>query len=119
MRQSFLRVVPITALICMCACSDTSGPAVAVTLRLSAVDGVGIPIQLHTPGGRLVTLSTGLLQGTNWGAACGFAASLAEGPVTAVDVPDCRLKPAESRTFRVTFSDSRFPAGKHDYTFVP
>ena len=118
-QRSLLRVVSIAALICMPACSDTSGPAVAVTLRLSTVDGVSLPVQLQTPGGKLVALATGFLQGTNWGAACGFAASLAEGPLTAVEVPDCRLHPGESRTFTITFSDTRFPAGAHELTFVP
>jgi hypothetical protein len=119
MQRISLRVVSTMALIWMSACSDTSGPAVAVTLRLSTIDGVGLPVQLRTQGGKLVTLSTGLLQGTNWGAACGFAASLAEGPLTAVEVAGCRLKPGESRTFSITFSDSRFPSGSHDFTFIP
>lgn len=119
MQPSIVRVVCAAALICACAGSDTSGPAVAVTLRLATVDDVSVPVQLRAINGKIATLSTGLLQGTNWGAACGFAASLAEGPVTAVDVPDCRIKPGESRTFSITFSDSRFPAGQHNYTFIP
>ncbi|MEO8193111.1 MAG: hypothetical protein ABI681_04615 [Gemmatimonadales bacterium] len=101
------------------ACSETSGPATAVTLSLQSVDGVSLPTQLRTPGGRLVSVGRGFLQGTNWGHACGFAVGLAEGPLTAVDVPGCRLKRGEERTFTITLSDSRFPAGAHDYRFVP
>ena len=101
------------------ACKDTSGPAVAVTLKLYTVDGNPMPVQMRDPHGRLVTVATGFLQGTNWGAACGFAAGLAEGPLTSVDVADCRLKKGEERTFQITFSDTRFPTGAHTYRFIP
>lgn len=100
-------------------CSDTSGPGVAVHLNLHSVDGVVIPVQLRTPGGKLVTLATGRLQGTNWGHACGAAFSLAEGPITAIDVPLCKPKPGEDVKATITFTDSRFPAGTHEYRFVP
>ena len=100
-------------------CSDTSGPGVAVHLNLHSVDGVVIPVQLRTPGGKLVTLSSGKLQGTNWGHACGAAFSLAEGPITAIDVPSCKPKPGEDVKATITFTDSRFPAGTHEYRFVP
>lgn len=101
------------------ACGDSSGPGVAVNLNLHSVDGVVMPVQLRTPGGRLVTLANGELQGTNWGHACGAAFRLAEGPITAVDVGSCRLKPGEELKTTITFSDSRFPAGAHEYRFVP
>ncbi|MDO8501052.1 MAG: hypothetical protein Q7S20_04330 [Gemmatimonadaceae bacterium] len=101
------------------ACSEASGPAVAVTLTLYSVDGVVVPAQGRTPGGRLVSIAGGKLQGTNWGFACGFALRLVEGPITAVDVPSCQLMPDEERRFKVTFADSRFPAGEHEYRFVP
>ena len=100
-------------------CKDTSGPATAVTLDLYSVDGVAIPAPLLSPGGRRATVARGFLQGTNWGAACGFTVGLAEGALTFLDVPDCRLKPGEERTFAITFSDSRFPAGTHQYRFIP
>ena len=100
-------------------CSDSSGPGVAVNLNLHSIDGVVIPVQLKTPGGALVTLANGELQGTNWGHACGAAFRLAEGPITAVAVPDCKLRPGEELRTTITFSDSRFPAGPHEYRFVP
>lgn len=105
--------------ISLVSCSDSSGPGVAVNLNLHSIDGVVIPVQLRTPGGTLVTLANGELQGTNWGHACGAAFRLAEGPITAVALPDCRLKPGEERRATITFSDSRFPAGAHEYRFVP
>lgn len=101
------------------ACKETSGPAVAVTLRLEAVDGVAIPVPLTTASGQRATIGTGFLQGTNWGHACGFSIGLAEGPLTSVSIPECRLRPDEERTFSVTFNDVRFPAGAHQYRFVP
>ena len=100
-------------------CKDTSGPAIAVTLELYSIDGNTLPVRLRSSRGDLVTIARGVLQGTNWGAACGFAVGLAEGPLTAADIPACRLKPGEDRTFQVTFSDPRFPAGAHSYRFVP
>jgi hypothetical protein len=100
-------------------CSDSSGPGVAVNLKLYSIDGSVIPVQLRTPGGAFVTLANGELQGTNWGHACGGVFRLAEGPITAVAVPDCKLKPGEERKETITFTDSRFPAGAHEYRFVP
>lgn len=100
-------------------CKETSGPATAVTLELYSVDGVVIPAPLVSPGGKPATVARGFLQGTNWGAACGFSVGIAEGALTFLDVPDCRLKPGEERTFAITFSDSRFPAGTHEYRFIP
>lgn len=100
-------------------CSETSGPAVAVSLNLHSVDGVVMPVQLRTPGGRLVTLANGKLQGTSWGYACGAAFRLAEGPITALDIPSCKLSPGDDRKFTITFADTRFPAGPHEYRFVP
>lgn len=100
-------------------CGEASGPAVAVNLNLQSVDGVAMPVQLRTPGGRLVTLANGKLQGTSWGYACGAAFRLAEGPITSLDVPSCRLSPGDERRFTITFADSRFPAGSHEYRFVP
>ena len=101
------------------ACSETSGPAVAVNLNLHSVDGIVVPVQLRTPGGRLVTLANGKLQGTSWGYACGAGFRLAEGPITALDIPSCRLTSGIERKFTITFTDSRFPAGQHEYRFVP
>ena len=109
----------LTVVMAFSSCSETSGPATAVTLQLYSVDGNVVPVQLRTPGGRLVTIARGTLQGTNWGAACGFAVGLAEGPLTTVAVAACRLKPNEERTFPITFTDSRFPAGTHEFRFVP
>ncbi|HMA21389.1 MAG TPA: hypothetical protein VKO87_11350 [Gemmatimonadaceae bacterium] len=109
----------VIALMAFSSCSETSGPATAVTLQLYSVDGNVVPVQLRTPGGRLVTIARGELQGTNWGAACGFAVGLAEGPLTTVAVAACRLKPNEERTFPITFTDSRFPSGTHEFRFVP
>ena len=100
-------------------CSDTSGPGVAVTLNLHSIDGVVIPVQLKTPGGKLVTLGSGRLQGTNWGHACGAAFTLAEGPITAIEIPGCKPKRGEEVKATITFTDSRFPAGAHEYRFVP
>ena len=100
-------------------CKETSGPATAVTLELYSVDNVVIPAPLVSPGGKRATVARGFLQGTNWGAACGFSVGLAEGALTFLQVPDCRLKPGEERSFAITFSDSRFPAGTHEYRFIP
>ena len=100
-------------------CKETSGPASAVTLELYSVDDVLIPAPLLSPGGKRATVARGFLQGTNWGAACGFSVGLAEGPLTSAAIPNCRLKPGEERTFTITFSDSRFPAGSHEYRFIP
>jgi hypothetical protein len=100
-------------------CKETSGPATAVTLTLYSVDGVAVPAQLTSYEGRRVSLARGFLQGTNWGHACGFAAGLAEGPLTTVAVPACRLAPGEERTFDIQFNDPRFPSGTHSYRFVP
>ena len=100
-------------------CKETSGPAVAVTLQLHSVDGVVIPAPFISPGGKPATVARGFLQGTNWGAACGFSVGLAEGPLTYLAVPDCRLKAGEEREFAITFTDSRFPVGTHEYRFIP
>jgi hypothetical protein len=83
------------------------------------VDGIMIPVSLKTPGGKTVSLATGRLQGTSWGHACGAAFSLAEGPITVAEVPDCKLLPGEEKKFTLTLTDSRFPAGPHEYRFVP
>lgn len=101
------------------ACKETSGPATAVTLKLHSVDGTVIPAPLTTATGQRATIGSGFLQGTNWGHACGFAASLTEGPLTTVSIPECRLKQGEERTFSITFNDVRFPSGSHQYRFVP
>jgi hypothetical protein len=101
------------------ACKETSGPAVAVTLSLHSVDGVVIPAPLTTATGQTVTVGNGFLQGTNWGHACGFTVGLAQGPLTTVSIPECRLKPDEERTFSISFNDVRFPSGSHEYRFVP
>jgi hypothetical protein len=90
-----------------------------VTLNLHSIDGKVVPAQGVTIGGRKVTVAGGKLQGTNWGHACGMALRLVEGPVTAADVPGCRLKPGEEKIFLLTLPDSRFPAGSHEYRFVP
>ena len=108
-----------TFLLVASACKETSGPAVAVTLRLLSVDGVAVPAPLTTASGQRATIATGFLQGTNWGHACGFTVGLAEGPLTTAPVPECRLKPDEERTFSITFNDVRFPSGAHQYRFVP
>jgi hypothetical protein len=100
-------------------CNDTGDVAAAVTLTLYSVDGVAVPVRLRTAGGSFVTLSTGRLQGTNWGHACGFAAGLAEGPLTTVGVSACRLVPGEERSFDLIFNDARFPSGSHTYRFIP
>jgi hypothetical protein len=101
------------------ACSDTNDVATAVTLSLYSVDGVVIPAPMTSAGGRSATIGKGFLQGTNWGHACGFSVGLTEGPLTAVDVPSCRLHPGEERTFSIVILDSRFPGGQHTYRFIP
>ena len=101
------------------ACGDSSGPGIAVSLSLRSVDGVVVPTQLRTAGGQLITLADGKLQGTNWGHACGVALRLSEGPLTAAEVPDCKLNPGEAKTVSITLTDARFPAGTHEYRFIP
>ncbi|MEO7367280.1 MAG: hypothetical protein ABIZ36_04945, partial [Gemmatimonadaceae bacterium] len=61
----------------------------------------------------------GRLQGTSWGHACGMSLQLIEGPLTAVDVADCKLATGEEKRFIATLTDSRFPAGAHEYRFLP
>lgn len=111
-------VIAMLSLASIVACSD-EGPAAAVTLMLYSVDGVVIPAPLKTATGRPATIGTGRLQGNNWGHACGFSVGLAEGPLTVVQVPSCRLTPGEERIFNLTFTDSRFPSGEHVYRFIP
>ena len=101
------------------ACKETSGPAIPVTLSLHSVDGVVIPAPLTTSTGQKATIQAGFLQGTNWGHACGVSLGLAEGPLTTVSIPGCRLKRDEERTFSITLNDVRFPSGAHQYRFVP
>ena len=113
------QTVSVALLLLAAACKETSGPAVAVRLSLVSVDGVGIPAPLTNSSGQRATIGAGFLQGTNWGHACGFTVGLAEGPLTTVSVPECRLKPDEERTFSITFNDVRFPTGSHSYRFVP
>ena len=100
-------------------CGNSLGPAVAVTLNLYSVDGVVIPVPLKSSGGKSITIGNGRLQGTNWGHACGMSLQLAEGPITAVDVADCKLIAGEEKRFTATLFDSRFPSGAHEYRFVP
>jgi hypothetical protein len=117
--RSLALVVAALMMVTTVGCKDIGGPSIAVTLILDSVDGVAVPVQLRTAGGRLVTLSTGRLQGTSWGFACGFAAGLADGPLTTVAVSSCRLTPGEERSFDLVFNDARFPSGSHTYRFIP
>jgi hypothetical protein len=98
-------------------CSDTSGPAVAVTLDLYSVDGVVIPVPTRSAGGKAISIGNGRLQGTNRGFACGMSLQLSEGPITAVEIPDCRLFTRQEKTVSATLTDSRFPSGPHTYRF--
>jgi hypothetical protein len=111
-------IVVITTLLLL-ACGDSTGAGIAVTLNLHSVDGVVLPVQGTTPGGRVATVVGGKLQGTNWGHACGMVLRLAEGPITTGDVSDCKLFPGEERRVTMAVPDSRFPAGQHEYRFVP
>jgi hypothetical protein len=99
------------------ACSDTSGPAVAVTLNLYSVDGAVIPAAMTSAGGKAISIGNGRLQGTNRGFACGMSLQLSQGPITALEIPDCKLITGQERTFTATITDSRFPAGPHVYRF--
>ena len=100
-------------------CGNGLGPSVAVTLNLYSVDGVIIPAPFKSAGGKSISIGNGRLQGTSWGHACGMSLQLIEGPITAVDVPDCKLAIREEKRFTSTLTDSRFPAGAHEYRFVP
>ncbi len=117
--SAFRTYLATCCIVAAAGCGNSTGPAIAVGLTLHSVDGIVIPVQLRTPGGKLVSLATGRLQGTSWGHACGAAFSLADGPITAIDVPDCKLIPGEDRKVTLTFTDSRFPAGAHEYRFIP
>ena len=114
--RAILLLVPVAAFV---SCKETSGPAAAVTLTLYSIDGAVVPVALRTPDGKPATIARGFLQGTNWGHACGFAVGLAEGPLTTVSVPACRIQRDEERIFTITFNDVRFPGGAHQYRFVP
>ena len=100
-------------------CNNNLGPAVAVTLNLYSVDGAVTPVPLKSVGGKAISIGNGRLQGTNWGHACGMSLQLIDGPITAIDIADCRLTAGEEKRFSATLSDSRFPAGAHEYRFVP
>ena len=100
-------------------CGNSVGPAVAVTLNLYSVDGVVIPAPFKSAGGLSIAIGNGRLQGTNWGHACGMSLQLTTGPITAVDVADCKLLTGQEKRFSVTLTDSRFPSGAHEYRFVP
>ncbi len=99
-------------------CSDTSGPAVAVTLDLYSVDGVVIPVPSKSAGGKAISIGNGRLQGTNRGFACGMSLQLSEGPITALEIPDCRLITGQEKSFVATITDTRFPSGPHTYRFI-
>ena len=118
-RPSSSALFPGISLAFLIACADPNDVAVAVTLTLESVDGVAIPARLTSAAGKPATIGRGFLQGNNWGHACGFSVGLAEGPLTFAEIPDCRLRPDEERTFTITLPDSRFPAGSHTYRFVP
>jgi hypothetical protein len=98
-------------------CSDTSGPAVAVTLDLYSVDGIVIPVPTKSAAGKAISIGNGRLQGTNRGFACGMSLQLSEGPITAAEIPDCRLITGQEKIFTATITDSRFPPGPHVYRF--
>lgn len=117
LRQLFA-ILSLCSAIPAIACSDTSGPAVAVTLALYSVDGVLVPAPLKSVGGKPISIGSGRLQGTNRGFACGMSLQLSEGPITAIDIPNCRLLTGREKTFSAALSDSRFPAGAHTYRFV-
>ena len=110
---------PAIALGFLSGCTDPNDVATAVTLSLESVDGTAIPARFTSSGGKPATIGRGFLQGNNWGHACGFSVGLAEGPLTFAEIPDCRLRPGEERSFSVTLLDSRFPGGTHTYRFVP
>jgi hypothetical protein len=100
-------------------CTDTNDIATAVTLSLYSVDGIVIPAPMKSSTGGPATIGKGFLQGNNWGHACGFSVGIAEGPLTFAEVPGCRLRPGEERTFTITLLDTRFPSGQHTYRFIP
>lgn len=112
---SFLMLVGVSN----ASCNNSLGPAVAVTLNLYSVDGIVIPSPISNPSGKTMTIGTGRLQGTNWGHACGMSLQLIDGPITAAEIPDCRLVAGEEKKFTATLTDSRFPTGAHEYRFVP
>ncbi len=114
-----LSIFALFATALVVACSDTSGPAVAVTLKLYSVDGQIIPAPLKSAAGKSVTIGDGRLQGTNRGFACGMSLQLSQGPLTAIDVPDCRLLTGQDKKFTIVLTDTRFPAGLHEYRFTP
>ena len=118
-RRILQRLGVLALVAALSGCGDSVGPGIAVALNLHSIDGVFLPAQLRTPGGNLVTVAGGKLQGTNWGHACGVALRLVEGPITAAGVPDCKLTPGQEKTLTLSLADSRFPVGAHEYHFVP
>jgi hypothetical protein len=115
-----LRLLTFAAAIAILgSCSGDVGPGVAVRLRGVSVDGKPFPASLPIPGNKVATIAEAYLVGTNWGAACGIVLRLTSGATTAGEIPDCKLKPGESRTVTVTLPDERFPSGSHEYHFVP
>jgi hypothetical protein len=107
------------AAIALGGCSGDVGPGVFVRLRAVSVDGKPLPASLPAPGNKVATIAEAYLVGTNWGAACGISVRLVSGPITAGEIPDCKLHPGDTRTVVVQFPDARFPSGPHEYRFVP
>jgi hypothetical protein len=101
------------------ACGNSSGPAVARTLTLYAVDGNFMPAAVKSADGRTITIGVGRLQGTDLGPTCGMSLQLNTGPITSAEVPSCKLISGEEFKFTATLSDPRFPTGAHQYRFVP
>jgi hypothetical protein len=109
----------ILAAISISSCSGSTGPAVAQTLTLYTVDRNFLPAAIKNPDGRVFTIGVGRLQGSDIGPSCGMSVQLATGPIASAEVPNCKLGAGEEFTFTATLNDSRFPAGPHEYRFVP
>lgn len=111
--------LPIFGAILVSSCSDATGLAVSQTLVLYTVDRSFLPAPVKNPDGRTFTIGVGRLQGTDVGPSCGMSIQLTSGPITSLQIPNCKLERGDEITFNATLNDSRFPSGAHEYRFVP
>jgi hypothetical protein len=100
-------------------CGDATGLAVSQTLTLYTVDRNYLPAAIKNSDGRTMTIGIGRLQGTDVGPSCGMSIQLINGPITSLQIPNCKLEAGDEITFTATLTDSRFPSGPHEYRFVP
>jgi hypothetical protein len=109
----------VLGVILVSSCGDATGLAVSQTFTLYTVDRNYLPAAISNTDGRTMTIGIGRLQGTDVGPSCGMSLQLINGPITSLQIPNCKLEAGKEITFTATLTDSRFPSGAHEYRFVP